>query len=54
MCTASSGSRAPSTTLSAGVAEGPPAAPTQRSGPKPNATASGMSAPSPVGDVRPS
>ena len=54
MSAASSGSRAPSTTTSAGATLAPPAASTQASGPRPKATLIGMSAPSPVGDVVPS
>ena len=54
MSSASSGSRAPTITPCPGWVDGPPEASTQAAGPSPNATASGMSAPSPVGDVSPS
>ena len=54
MSSASSGSRAPSTTTSAGATLAPPAAATHGSGPSPKATPIGMSAASPVGEVRPS
>ena len=54
MSSASSGSRAPRITALEGFVDGPPEASTQAAGPSPNATASVMSAPSPVGEVSPS